>query len=76
MASGKLVGRFPGMSPTEIRCSGILVSAQKFSAKDTDGVSILAGNSSFTMPGNFSRMANLSIGDIIETSAQVPFLFD
>jgi hypothetical protein len=75
MASGKLVGRFPGMSSTETRCNGVLVSAQKFSAKDTDGVSILAGNSSFTMPGNFSRMANLSIGDIIETSAQVPLYF-
>jgi hypothetical protein len=47
------------------------VSAQKLSAEDTDGVPIVAGNSSFTMPGNFSQMANLSIGDTVETSAQV-----
>ena len=76
MASGKLVGRFAGMGSTETSCSGMLVSAQKLSAEDTDGVPIVAGNSSFTMPGNFSKMANLSIGDTVETSAQVHFHFN
>jgi hypothetical protein len=71
MASGKLVGRFAGMGATATSCGGLLLSAQKLSAEDTDGAPIAAGNSSFVMPANFSKMANISIGDTVETSAQV-----
>jgi hypothetical protein len=71
LASGKLVGRYAGMGASETSCSGLLVSAQKLSAEDTDGAPIAAGNSSFTMPANFSKMTNISAGDTVETSAQV-----
>jgi len=71
LASGKLVDRYAGMAATATACSGLLVSASKLDASDTDGAPIAAGNSSFTMPGNFSKMANISDGDTVETSAQV-----
>jgi hypothetical protein len=59
------------MAATATVCDGMLVSASKLDASDMDGAPIAAGNSSFVMPGNFSKMANLSYGDTVETSAQV-----
>jgi len=59
------------MTATATACSGLLVSAGKLDAADTDGASVSAGNSSFLLPRNFTGMANLSAGDAVETSAHV-----
>ena len=75
LASGRLVDRFAGMAATETACPGLLVSAAKINAADADGAAVAAGNSTFTMPGNFSKMANISEGDVVETSAQVRLCF-
>ena len=71
LARGRLVGRYSGMAAATTACAGMLVSASKIDAADTDGAPIAAGNSSFLMPGNFSAMVNLSEGDSVETSASV-----
>lgn len=62
LGSGMLVGRFAGMPPAEASCQGLLVSASKLDAAAADGSEVKAGNSSFTLPANFSGMANLSVG--------------
>jgi hypothetical protein len=64
-------GKFAGMAPSVTECSGLLVAASKLDSADTDGAAVAAGNSTFTMPGNFSKMANISEGDTVEAAAQV-----
>jgi hypothetical protein len=71
LASGTLVNMYAGMGATVTSCKGLLISAEKIEASDTDGSLITAGNSSFTFPANFSKMTNMSAGDTIETSSQV-----
>jgi hypothetical protein len=59
------------MAATVTSCRGVLVSASKLDSSDVDGASVSAGNSSFLLPGSFSAMANVSVGDTVEASARV-----
>ena len=59
------------MAPTDTACPGLLVSASKLDMAETDGAAIAAGNSSFSLPANFSGAVNISEGDVVGTSAQV-----
>ena len=59
------------MPPTDTACTGLLVSAGKLDSTETDGAAVAAGNSTFTLPTNFSGAANISEGDSVGTAAQV-----
>ena len=64
-------GQFAGMAPSVTECKGLLVAASKLDSSDTDGAAVAAGNSTFTLPANFSKMANISVGATVEAAAQV-----
>ena len=64
-------GQFAGMAPSVTECNGLLVAASKLDSSDTDGAAVAAGNSTFTLPANFSNMANISVDATVEAAAQV-----
>ena len=59
------------MDPSVTECNGLLVAGSKIDSIDTDGAAVAAGNSTFTLPTNFSRMTDLSDDATVEAAAQV-----
>ena len=52
-------------------CNGLLVAGSKIDSINTDGAAVAAGNSTFKLPTNFSRMTDLSDDATVEAAARV-----